>query len=251
MRLLLELESIADAAYDLKYYHKVQGLIYNSLRDTKFSELHDLKGYKYFCFSNIFPIGDFKKGDKRKLVISSPNSLFIETLKERLSQKYEIHIGDLAFKITNMKTLELKFPRRFTLINSTPIILRIKPENAQKFGITRKAKEIYWRPGDPIDLFIKQLEENIIKKYTYYNRVKLAQEFTIFEILEFDKAVVNHFIVNGREKMAFGSIWKFKFNDLSYNKQKKNLLKFAVDCGFGERNTFGFGFMNVAREENG
>ncbi|MEM3364116.1 MAG: CRISPR-associated endoribonuclease Cas6 [Candidatus Micrarchaeia archaeon] len=245
MRLILDLESIVDAAYDNKYYHKVQGLIYNSVRDTKFSHLHDSGVYKYFCFSNIFPIGDFKKGDKRKLIISSPNSLFIETLKEKLSQKEEIHIGDLAFKITNMKTLELKFPRRFTLISATPIILRIKPENAQKFGITRKAKEIYWRPGDPIDLFIKQLEENIIKKYNYYNRVKLNEEFTLFEMLEFKKKVVAHFIVNGREKRAFGSIWEFKFNDLIYNEQKKNVLKFAVDCGFGERNTFGFGFMNV------
>ncbi|MEM4359420.1 MAG: CRISPR-associated endoribonuclease Cas6 [Candidatus Bilamarchaeaceae archaeon] len=247
MRLMLNLESVLDASYDYKYYHKVQGLIYNSLRDTKFSHLHDSGVYKYFCFSNIFPIGDFKKGDKRKLIISSPNSLFIETLKEKLSQKDEIHIGDLAFRIDSMKTFEIKFPRRVTLINSTPIILRIKPENAQKFGITRKAKEIYWRPGDPIDLFIKQLEDNIIKKYNYYNRIKLTEEFPLFEILEFDKAVVNHFIVNGREKLAFGSIWKFKFNDLSYDKQKKNLLKFAVDCGFGERNTFGFGFMNVGK----
>ncbi|MEM5870703.1 MAG: CRISPR-associated protein Cas6, partial [Candidatus Aenigmatarchaeota archaeon] len=69
MRILLRLEALKNCIYDMKYFHKLQGFIYRLLKETEYRVLHDKKGYKFFCFSNIFPIGDMKVGDKRKLII--------------------------------------------------------------------------------------------------------------------------------------------------------------------------------------
>ncbi|MGC8812420.1 MAG: CRISPR-associated endoribonuclease Cas6, partial [Candidatus Aenigmatarchaeota archaeon] len=75
MRLLVELEASKSFEYDLKYFHKLQGFVYKLLRETPYKSLHDKGGYKFFCFSNIFPIPidyKIKKGEEKRVLISSP-----------------------------------------------------------------------------------------------------------------------------------------------------------------------------------
>ncbi|HID60907.1 MAG TPA: hypothetical protein EYP46_03510, partial [Hadesarchaea archaeon] len=73
MRLLLKLRVLKDQAYDLKYHHKLQGFIYSLLDETPYVKLHDRRGYKFFCFSNILPSVDATTGTTRSLIISSPD----------------------------------------------------------------------------------------------------------------------------------------------------------------------------------
>jgi len=82
-RLLLKLKSQNDYSYDTKYYHKLQGFIYSVLRESNYKELHDKNGYKFFSFSNIFPIENNKENSIKNLIIASPNEKFTETLKEK------------------------------------------------------------------------------------------------------------------------------------------------------------------------
>ncbi len=245
MRLLLELTSSCNAVYDLSYYNKVQGFIYKLIKDTPYNILHDKKGYKFFCFSNIFPIGDFKMGDRRRLLISSPDTFFIKLLEDKLKQySGQINIGDLSFSIEAVKVIQPKITNNLRLITATPIILRIPKKNYEKYGIKSDKEYIYWQPDYPFETFIKQLEENIIKKYKEFYKNDI-QEFPIFEQFVFKKSTVSHVFIDGQEYRFFGSIWEFKFNGLKYNKEKEDVLRFAIDCGLGERNTFGFGFVNV------
>ncbi len=82
MRLLVTLKASKSFTYDLSYFHKLQGAIYSLLRDTEYSVLHDKRGYKFFCFSNIFPVPrDYTvaAGEEKMLLISSPDRLFIRT----------------------------------------------------------------------------------------------------------------------------------------------------------------------------
>jgi CRISPR-associated endoribonuclease Cas6 len=250
MRLLLELTSTKDFEYDLKYYHKLQGFIYSLLRDTPYSILHDKKGYKFFCFSNIFPVpedGKIKRGDKKKLLISSPDKLFINFLEEKVKERKEINIGEMQFELNNVKRFNVKLKKNFKLITATPIIIRIPEKNYEKYKIPmefRKKRYVYWRPQYSFEAFVKQLEENLIKKYNEFYNVKFEIE-RIFEMFKFVKSTVNHTIINGKEQMLVGSIWEFGFSYL--NPEQKKILEFGIDCGFGERNSLGFGFMNVVR----
>lgn len=241
MRLLLQLKSLKASAYDTKYFHKLQGLIYNSIQPY-YNQLHDKNGFKFFCFSNIFPIQEMKEGDCRTLLISSPDSAFLKILRENLTQ--EINIGDMSFKIeeSHLITPKLNLPSR--VLAATPIVMRIPQWSYSEYDIQSNKSYVYWRKSYPFNAFIKQIEANLFKKYNEFHQTSL-EEFPIFEQFIFKKETCNPIIINGKEYPLIGSIWEFLFNNLS--KDQRKLLEFGLDCGFGERNSLGFGFVNVLR----
>ena len=61
------------------YHYQLQSFIYSLLENSaQFSQLHDKKGYKFFCFSNIFsPSGSNDNTDIRYIIISSPSRDFV------------------------------------------------------------------------------------------------------------------------------------------------------------------------------
>jgi|SRR5690348_15490905 len=80
-RLLIKLPAKENSAYEMEYNHHIQGLIYRLLSGSKYDN-HDKQGYKFFCFSNIFPFNDLRKNDQRNLIISSPNGELISYLRD-------------------------------------------------------------------------------------------------------------------------------------------------------------------------
>jgi len=254
-RLLIEIESVRESAYDLKYYHKLQGAIYSAIKGTEYSRLHDIKGYKYFCFSNIFPAHDFKKGDAAHFMISSPNSMLLDTIRDALSEKEVLNVGEASFKIKSIKEIELNILNSLTATTATPIVLRIPRESFEKYGIKprKNYNYVYWRKEHSFNAFLKQLEENLLKKYyQYYNPGSRASEerstsafLPLFQSFLFKKSTCNHIVIEGKEVKIIGSLWEFMFSGLS--RAQRELLKFGIDAGFGELNSIGFGFMNIKR----
>lgn len=239
----MKLKAKKDMAYDEKYFHKFQGFIYKHI-EPYYNELHDKKGYKFFCFSNLFPIGDMKKGDERNWIISSPDKAMIKWLYANIPE--EIHLGEMEFYVKEKEMFTPKLERK--IICATPIIIRISERNYDRYNIPKEYRKkgfIYWRPCYSFDAFVKQLEENLIKKYEeFYN--KKVDIKTIFQFFKFKKSVANHVIIEGKEQIFVGSLWEFYFTHFS--KEQKEILKFGLDAGFGERNSFGFGFVNSVKE---
>ena len=249
MRLFLKIKALKDCQYDLKYFNKLQGFIYNCLKETEYSSLHDKGGYKFFCFSNIFPLGNVRSNEERNLLISSPDKFFIEILEKKFKELSEtnkpVNIGEYQFEIEKVSKVKSRLGGNFKLISATPIIIRIPEKNYERYEIPkefRKKRYVYWRPQYSFEAFIKQLEENLIKKYNEFYRTDFEIE-GIFEMFRFIKPTINYAIIGGQEQMLVGSIWEFQFSYLT-PKQKK-ILEFGLDCGFGERNSLGFGFMNA------
>lgn len=241
MRLLIQLQSTKDASYDGKYFHKIQGLIYNLIRPY-YNELHDKKGYKFFCFSNIFPIQDMKENDKRNFLISSLDSVLINLLKENLPET--INIGDVSFQIEGSRILNHRLNHPSRILAATPIVMRIPQWAYTDYGIKSDKSYVFWRKSYPFNVFIKQIETNLLKKYNEFYSTSL-EEFPVFEQFIFKKETCNPVVIDGREYHLIGSIWEFLFNNLS--KEQKKILEFGLDCGFGERNSLGFGFMNMMK----
>ena len=63
----------------------------------------------------------------------------------------------------------------------------------------------------------------------------------IIQRFMFKKQVSTKVLMKGLLQVVIGSIWEFWFNDSS----RKELIEFGIDAGFGERNSMGFGFMNI------
>src|SRR5437588_12575306 len=109
MRLVIRLRSIENSPYEMQYHYQLQGFIYNLLRGSIYDQIHDKVGYKFFCFSNIFPAKDLQENDLRILIVSSPNGEFInylyEILQMSLARGRVVKIGSMQFKIDSVHKL--------------------------------------------------------------------------------------------------------------------------------------------------
>ena len=252
MRLLVEVKALCDSVYDLRYHHKLQGFLYSLLKHSAYRDLHNRRGYKFFSFSNIFPPEDLHEGDIRHFLVSSPDPGLIGVFKDRLDRLSRlgkrIYIGEMSFSLEKISVLKPRIGRSCTLVTATPIIIRIPRANYSKYGIKppRDYPYLYWRKQYPFEAFIKQLEDNLIKKYNAFHGESIDPS-PIFEQFIFQKQVCNHIIIKGKEVKVFGSLWKFIFNYLSG--KKKKIIQFSLDTGLGELNSLGFGFTNPIMEK--
>jgi CRISPR-associated endoribonuclease Cas6 len=174
MRLLLSLKSVGNVKSETNYHYYLQSFIYSLLENsTLFTHLHNKKGYKFFCFSNIFSpsASNDNNTDAKHIIISSPSKYFVRHVSSMLIKKKErndpISIGKMQLMIYEIKSFETRLRPPFTLITSTPIIVRISKERYQKFNIETKYpySYVYWRKEYPLEMFTRQLEENLCSKY--------------------------------------------------------------------------------------
>jgi CRISPR-associated endoribonuclease Cas6 len=94
-------------------------------------------------------------------------------------------------------------------------------------------------------MFIRQLEENLRAKYAEFSgrEITTENELPLIQKLTFKKQISTRLYVHETEQIVIGSLWEFSF-DSDLNME---LLQFALDCGLGERNSMGFGFMNIKK----
>ena len=168
----------------------------------------------------------------------------------------------MKFKIDYLHKLFTRVPdsSNFNLITGTPIIVRIPREKYKiyDFEPTIKSNYIYWRNGHPFDLFLTQLKHNLLHKYAKYNELINSISYTdtykttletmspIFQNFEFKKQISTRVFIKGSEQVIIGTLWEFGFDNSGNNgNNNSELIQFALDTGLGERNSLGFGFMNL------
>jgi CRISPR-associated endoribonuclease Cas6 len=218
----------------------------NSFHFRTYDQLHDSKGSKFFSFSNIFPFNDIRQSDIRNLIIASPDEQFIRYLYDilQVSTARDISIGNMKFKIDFLKDIYTRIPdsNSFTLITGTPIIIRIPKEKYKDYGYESIYENFtYWKNEHPIDVFITQLTNNLLKKYAqYHDSTENYKDIKVFDTFKFKKQISTRVFMKGFELVVIGTLWEFGFNNTN-----KALIQFALDAGLGERNSLGFGFMNL------
>lgn len=245
MRILLSIKSLQDYQINFEYHHKVQGFIYSLLRNTKFDHLHDKQGFKFFCFSNIYKA---KGANHHSLIISSPDQDFITQVEYQLNKIIEndipIELGSLfeLIKIVRIPDKNLEFPLK--VITQSPIVIRIPIEKYQgRVTDTAPYNEIFWRKYHPVDLFIEALEANMKKKFADFTGSYI--DGRIFERYDFKKQVSTKLDLANSKIPVIGSLWELEFSAYIH----PHIQKFALDCGLGERNSLGFGFVNPITEK--
>ncbi|MEM0492612.1 MAG: CRISPR-associated endoribonuclease Cas6 [Candidatus Thermoplasmatota archaeon] len=246
MRLLIKLKDSKSQVID-NTYHKLQGFVYELIRE-RYSSIHDKKGYKFFCFSNIFPSDN--KHDVRNLIISSPSSDIIDSIGKTLDGLIDnvVNIGEMQFVVKEYKKIETRLPSSNIHVSSaTPIIIRIPESRYDDYNIPsaeRKKRYVYWRPHYSFEAFVKQLSENLIKKYNSFYGTRI-QSYDLFEQFMFRRMVYSNLTVKGKDYPFAGSLWDFTWGFL--DSAQRGIIEFGVDAGFGERNSYGLGFVNIKR----
>ena len=209
------------------------GLVWDLLRGTPYEILHNQRGFKFFTFSEIFPFGNFYEKEPKYLIISSPDKDFINTVAEKLDGGYDARLGAHPVTLNTEKVFKLR-PKQ-NLETGSPVVVRL---NNGK----------YWREDrNTLGEFVSHLEQNALTKYrTYTEDYSFHIEFPLFERYEFMKTVVHSFKKrDGNRVMIIGSKWRFGLP--KGWKRYKEFYSFILDCGVGEKNAMGYGFINPAK----
>lgn len=232
MRLLIKFEPIDEVDYLAIGKYEIQGFIYSLLSQTNtFNNLHNQKGFKFFNFSNIFPLSRFERNSMKKLIISSPNPKFIMELYNVLREKNIFKLNKYKMEILKVELLKDKKCTNF--ITGTPIVLYENNKNNIYYSFRRNPN---------FEFFFERLKDNAIKKYNAFYNTDFILDESLFTNFEFVKEVAVKIKKHNNEFIVIGSLWKnLKFN---ITKENKRFYNFLFDAGLGEKNSLGFSFLN-------
>mgnify|MGYP001233706417 CR=1 FL=1 len=264
MRLLIHL-SADNNIIPFNYYYHLASALYKllNLGSPQFSGFLHSTGYKlngktYKLFSFALRFGGIVAGKEGirllqpelKLYVTFPvipefiNSFAIGAL---LSESLAIRDGNstVNLQITSVETLpEAEFRESNYFLLYSPIVLSTKKE------INGKASQYFYRYSDDIAELNRVFNANLKSKYQLINNKQYTGDDVSFE---WD----NGYIIN-RTNASKKLTKKISFpingvrpieivgNEIPFTVTgNKELIKIGYDCGFGERNSMGFGFAEL------
>ena len=261
MRITLELRhSKRTVTLPINNSHLISSLIYNIVdkSSSEYAErLHEQgyrlqnKAFKLFTFSLLYPGSQHKwvMHENRtmssaepllQVTVSSPKEEFIEHLVIGLLKEPFVRIGKERFRVETVRKLdlpELSDDMRFVMLSPLVCSTKREPEQYPQ----------YLFPGD--DHFERVLFENLCRKYQLLHGREFLCNNDQFNF-EIDQAYVER--LNGKvqklialkegqsdETMVKGTLAPFRL------KAPKELIEVGYECGFGEKNSQGFGMVKV------
>ena len=241
MRLRIDLHAEASCSQRhllSKYPISMNSYIYNILsKSEKFKGLHDKKRIKGFSFSNIHPIRDSQVKEKShyKILISSPKPSIIETLFFGIQTESKFELGDASFTITSLSVEKWKLSNNDIL--ETPVFLNVTKQDDGKIKPLLFNRER--------DEYLIQLQKNLLHKHNELTEEQVEIE-NLFQNVEIDhigekKEFALPIDFDTGRFTVIGNKLYFKFRDISDEQLK--VFQTCFDAGFGERSSFGFGFM--------
>jgi len=234
---MLKINPLEDFSSDFVYKHTLQGFIYSAIKESGFFDIHDIPKFKFFCFSDIFPSGDFKEGKIKNLIISSPNKKLISCIFGFIRKRggSPLRFNNFQIRVAELKMFDIGLKSRF--ISGSPIVLYKDNINDIYFSFRR---------DKDMGFFLSRLKENALKKYNAYYDDEFDLEGPIFDRLEFKKEVAVRNFKKGSEFIIIGNVWNL-LEKKEIKKDERNFYKFIMDCGLGEKNSMGFGFINPVK----
>lgn len=239
-RLIINLTS-ADISVDGDAFNKhyMQSVIYSRFNQEDEKDFHASNDFRFFSFSDFFPSGGMNKGEQKKIIVSSPDRKKIAILAKSFAEDDQIYLGANKFRILSIKTFNLNFAPK-SYISGSPVVL---------YSDNKKGRFFSLKEGDSISFFMERIKENAIKKYTQFSgKSPRYLEGPLFDSVRLKKEVsvkINH---RGGDFYIIGSLWE-RLGIIKGRKIDFDFYKFILDCGIGEKNSLGFGFINPVMEE--
>ena len=256
MRLLIKLKS-DNQFLPFNYNYPLSSAIYNLLRigTPEFAQLlHDKgfkvnnKTYKLFSFALLFEKYSFgKEGIKLespyvKLIIASP--ILEDFFKGILLGSFRVK--ELMLNVNGNKHLlgikqieEIREPEfannmRFSMLS--PLVVSTRKE------YNGKMTQYFLRSTDDGKLFTEIINKNLINKYNLYHEKEYEGEGIDFK---FDEEYLKKKKYDVQKKITL-AVRKNKIDIIGiispfYVTGDPKLIKVGYECGFGEKNSMGFG----------
>lgn len=250
---MASLSARANAAYDNTYHHKIRGRLWGALDGTEFDERHGSGEPPGFTYSNPFPPKDMHEGDERTLLVASPNEYLMAHVADDLLEDRELNIGEMPFRVKEVTTLDPDVGEPGTkgvIETGTGLLVRIPPWRCDEYGIDHPGGDtaVFWRPEHTTEPLVTQLEANLDKKHGLYGQDHLPGpsdvDGELFNSYELIKTFAIPIEVTQGETMTY-VLSKWRFGYTVRDDHHRRHLNLALDCGLGERNSLGLGFVNI------
>ena len=244
MRLKIYFESENEESFlvPYNYNHIIASVIYESIREIDpESDLHASTSFKFFTFSQLrfskfktIKKGIISKDGKFSLQVSTPNNELLKKIMQGFLKEPVIKIYDFKVKIISISIVnDPSFTEKMEFKTLSPIIA-----NSRR-NIDGANKEWDLSPSDPE--FYPFIEKNLVKKYNAY----YGTDYDV-DLIKISSNLRN---VN-RKRIVFKSD-KSKQHHIGYLMDiilegDPNLIKFAYDCGLSNKNSMGFGMLEIA-----
>lgn len=258
MRLLIKLTARMDAVYLNSHHEKIRGRLWRALDGTDYDDRHDSNEPPGFCYSLVFPPRDMQAGDQRWLLVASPDEQLLAYVAEDLQVDRELNLGEMPFTIENVNALapDVGEPGTSgTLESGTGVLVRIPPWQREAYGIEGDYGDqaTYWRPEHTMEPFRKQVRANLDRKHRLFAPEYLpgpsdrdGELFASYDLLKTYALPVD--VTEGQRMTYILSKWELGYTVRDDDHRRH--LNLALDCGIGERNALGFGFLNI-QEDSG
>ncbi len=242
MRLRLTLRLSNGSVFPFSPNYAVSSWLYNAIRsnDGDYSaKLHSTLDPKLFVFSQVFVpkpfdrIGEIGLKPRKREVfffLSSANSEFVHNSVEGLlSDQIPLRFASTGAELflSSIEVMKDKSPEQFEIFKAIgPVATSVKKEG----------KVWYLRPHEP--RFYENIKNNLLKKYKMVYGRRYTGSLEVEPIFERQKGKLSHLV-----ELKGGHIIGFK---LPFKIQASGKMKrVAYDCGLGEKNSQGFGMIEV------
>lgn len=253
MRVMVDLEAAADAAYRTNYHHKLRGRLWRALDGTEYEEEHGDGEPMGVVFSNVFPWGDISEGDTRNLLIGSPREGLLAAIATGLQNDPEFNVGDMSFEVVDLRSLDVDVGEpgtRGVIENATGVVVQLYDHHRDEYGIETEHEETptYWQPKHTVEPFRNAIEHNLQRKHERFapDYVPGPEEVDgdLFEGYDFLKTyALPVTVTQGVELELVLSKWRFDYRVRDDTHRRH--LNLLLDTGIGGRNALGFGFANI------
>lgn len=244
MRKLIKCEVLnSNPLLPFNYRHKISAMIYDNIRnDVNCKNIHDSKEISEFSFSNIKFEGKYNISSNGIIpsryfyfYISSSNIDIINSLTDMLGE-IKMFSNTFLFKIVSILPTDIDYNHYMFYSECL--------QTKKIVGVSGKETIISYNPNE-IE-FKLAIFNNLIKKYQKMTDDKTTK-FNIQEMdikYDFDD---NNKKQSGLEKVKYGDYdYSLKYFKLKFELVCPDVLKrVAIVSGIGEKNNFGFGFIEL------
>lgn len=270
MRIKIEMMSEKPAFVPLNYQYRLHSAIYaliakssetyaRFLHDVGFqSALNTLKTLKLFTFSRLFfyPYHFRKDGfyDVRRLelIVSTAVGKSFEHLIYGIFAERELRLGagrsESRFQISRVESLaEPEFRETMKFVCLSPITISTVRDRDDRERPEPHFLE-YLNPEEK-ELFIRNLHKNLIRKYETVHKCDYTAGHPFEFAFDADYLLRRQGRISKLVRFKNGIVIK-AFEAPFEITADPALIRIGYQCGFGEKNSAGFGCVEVARKEN-
>lgn len=261
MRLRVELQATATAAFDHDHRTATRGRIWNGLEGTRFESEHG-GPTPGFTFSRPIPLEEsgepwsvVHEGERRVVFVAASREELLAAVASDLLDDRELNLKQMRFEVTDVTPFEVDVgpPGTEGTLTTGNGVLAVVPPQYLSDDHPHDGRT-YWEEGRRMEPFLHYVRDQLQRQWERFGDDAWPGPAEVDDPLFaghrlIDEYAKNVHLTSGVRETLILSKWQFPYrvrDDLH-----REHLNLALAVGLGGRTPLGFGFLNVDADDAG